>query len=133
MDDNKHSWGGYRPGAGQKPKWNSGSTVTIRVPQELTSEILLYAQLIDGQSPNDLQIENCLSCLLDNVTESKELQKQSNQHKEPKKKERFDGVTESNYQEALLILHSALNLKANAGGAIKAEIKRALNLLNAVG
>ncbi len=57
MDETTRSfcWGGYRPGAGQKPKWKAGATVTIRVPQLLTSEVMLYAQLIDGQSPRGLQ------------------------------------------------------------------------------
>ncbi len=75
MDETNRSfcWGGYRPGAGQKPKWKTGATVTIRVPQLLTSEVMLYAQLIDGQSPSGLQAEDCLSCQLDSVTESNQV------------------------------------------------------------
>lgn len=77
MDEINHSfsWGGYRPGAGQKPKWNSGATVTIRVPEKLTADILHYARLIDGQFLNGLQISDCLSCQLhnDTVTQSRDL------------------------------------------------------------
>lgn len=36
------SWGGYRPGAGQKPRWRNGATATIRVPQVLVEDVMLY-------------------------------------------------------------------------------------------
>ncbi len=83
---------------------------------------MLYAQLIDGQSPRGLQAEDCLSCQLDEAVTAEGNHSEIKQH--------LDKVTESNYQEALEILRSALSLKANAGGAIKVEIKRALDLLD---
>jgi hypothetical protein len=75
MKESSHSisWGGYRPGAGQKSKWNNGATATIRVPQALIEDVMRYAQLIDGQSPNSLKAEDCLSCVLDNGTQSSKL------------------------------------------------------------
>jgi hypothetical protein len=70
MKESSHSssWGGYRPGAGQKPKWRNGTTVTIRVPQVLIEDVMRYAQLVDGQSPGGLKAEDCLSCILNNDT-----------------------------------------------------------------
>lgn len=75
MEEINHSfnWGGYRPGAGQKPKWNSGATATVRVPEKLIPDVLWYARLIDGQFPNGLQASDCLSCNIDSVTLSSDL------------------------------------------------------------
>ena len=72
MKESNHSisWGGYRPGAGQKPKWRNGATVTIRVPQVLIEDVMRYAQIVDGQSPCGLKAEDCLSCILDSDTQS---------------------------------------------------------------
>lgn len=154
MDESSHSilWGGYRPGAGQKPKWNSGSTATIRVPQVLTEDVIHYAKLIDGQTPRGLKTEDCLSCNLDIATQSSglvdqleavtaerdRLASECNELGEKvrdlylqleEKRQNLEIVTESNYSQALEILQEAVGLKANAGGAIKVEIKQALKLL----
>jgi hypothetical protein len=156
MDESSHSvlWGGYRPGAGQKPKWNSGATATIRVPQALIEDVMHYAKLIDGQIPRGLKTEDCLSCNLDIVTQSSGLVDQleavtaerdrlvseRNELEEKvrdlylqlkEKTQNLEIVTESSYSQALEILQAAISLKANAGGAIKVEIKRALKLLEA--
>ena len=40
--------GGKRQGAGAKPKWKSGKTTTIRVPQILAHEILMIARELDN-------------------------------------------------------------------------------------
>jgi len=71
--------GGYRPGSGLKPKWNSGSTTVIRVPEALTEPILAYARLIDGQFPSGLQVADALSCHLpershESVTQSSKIE-----------------------------------------------------------
>lgn len=39
--------GGYREGAGGKPKWIHGKTKTIRVPEALADRILEYARDLD--------------------------------------------------------------------------------------
>jgi hypothetical protein len=150
MKESSHSlsWGGYRPGAGQKPKWRNGATATIRVPQALIEDVMRYAQLIDGQSPSSLKAEDCLSCILDNDTQSSKLKlvtaerdRLSSECNELARKvselncslaetSHLETVTKSNYIQLLEILRSALSLKANSGGAIKTEIKKALNLLN---
>lgn len=39
--------GGKREGAGRKPKWMHGKTVTIRVPEALASEVLRLARQLD--------------------------------------------------------------------------------------
>jgi hypothetical protein len=39
--------GGKREGAGAKPKWNSGKTTVIRVPEALSAQVLEYARMLD--------------------------------------------------------------------------------------
>jgi hypothetical protein len=45
-------------------------------------------------------------------------------------KQGFETVTQSSYLQVIEILRAAIGLKPNAGGAIKKEIKRALDLLS---
>jgi hypothetical protein len=151
MKESNHSisWGGYRPGAGQKSKWNNGATATIRVPQALTEDVMRYAQLVDGQSPHGLKAEDCLSCILDGDTQSSKLklvtaerdrldsecnelaERVGNLHLQLEEtKQGFETVTKSSYLQVIEILRTAIGLKPNAGGAIKKEIKRALDLLS---
>lgn len=50
MAGEKGGWGGSRPGAGNpefKPKWKSGKTTVIRVPEAIASEVLTVARQID--------------------------------------------------------------------------------------
>ena len=50
MTGEKGSWGGSRPGAGNpefKPKWKSGKTTVIRVPEAIAEEVLAVARQID--------------------------------------------------------------------------------------
>lgn len=50
MTEEKRRWGGARPGAGNpefKPKWKSGKTTVIRVPEAIASEVLTVARQID--------------------------------------------------------------------------------------
>lgn len=50
MTEQRGSWGGSRPGAGNpefKPKWKSGKTTVIRVPEAIASEVLTVARQID--------------------------------------------------------------------------------------
>ncbi len=68
---NKSSWGGYRPGSGQKPKWKSGETKPLRIPVKLHEQVIAFAQLLDlGKDAEEL-----LSCdiapIFDRVTQSK--------------------------------------------------------------
>lgn len=50
MTEQQGTWGGARPGAGNpdfKPKWKSGKTTVIRVPETIASEVLAMARQID--------------------------------------------------------------------------------------
>lgn len=50
MTGEKGSWGGARPGAGNpefKPKWKSGKTTVIRVPEAIADKVLTAARRID--------------------------------------------------------------------------------------
>lgn len=165
MPDKSRNWGGFRPGSGNKFKWNSGETKPIRIPVKLHEAVLSYAKLIDGQFPGGLQPSEALACKLprtearvETVTQSSKLQEQVKileQAIENAEKEKFkiltklskleaekairdrktplESVTVSSEsvggEQAIKILEAALKLKANAGGAIKAEIKKALSFL----
>lgn len=43
--------GGYREGAGSKPKWIRGKTTVIRVPEVLAADVLRLAHLLDEGRP----------------------------------------------------------------------------------
>lgn len=50
MTETQGSWGGARSGAGNpefKPKWKSGKTMVIRVPEAIADEVLAVARQID--------------------------------------------------------------------------------------
>lgn len=54
MAESKGSWGGSRSGAGNpefKPKWKSGKTTVIRVPEAIADEVLAVARQIDEGEP----------------------------------------------------------------------------------
>lgn len=156
----KGTWGGDRPGAGQKPKWLSGETSVVRVPKVLTDDVLWYARLIDGQFPNGLQPDDCLSCQIPSEmsshpelksalaalqAERDELDKECSElanrlgdvHLELDKlrsETSHDSVTRSSdipgKQEIIDLLIEATKLKANAGGAIKGKIRQVIELLS---
>ena len=47
MSKRNPNWGGARTGAGNKPKWKSGKTTAIRVPEILSEKILALARTWD--------------------------------------------------------------------------------------
>jgi len=63
------NWGGARPGAGQKPKWNAGETKPVRIPAAFEQEILWFARCLDAE-PTDAHRQELLSCQLELVTDS---------------------------------------------------------------
>jgi hypothetical protein len=67
--EHSSNWGGARPGAGQKPKWNTGETKPVRIPAALTQEVLWFARCLDADPTPEHQ-QNLLNCQLDSVTES---------------------------------------------------------------
>lgn len=46
--DKSGTWGGQRPGAGNKFKWNSGETKAVRIPIAIADEVLEAAKAIDA-------------------------------------------------------------------------------------
>ncbi|HEY9875382.1 MAG TPA: hypothetical protein V6D12_18265, partial [Candidatus Obscuribacterales bacterium] len=44
MPTKRENWGGFRDGAGRKPKWNSGKTTAIRIPEIFSSDLLQLAR-----------------------------------------------------------------------------------------
>ena len=101
--------GGARPNSGPPPSWKHGRTTTIRVPRALTVQIVQLARQLD---------EGNLE--LDTVSKSES---------DTGSKTEFD--TSSKIAGAVEILTEALKLKSNAGGKIKVEIRKVLELLEA--
>ena len=93
--------GGARPNSGPPPSWKHGRTTTIRVPRKLSVQIVQLARQLDEGK-------------LEFDTGSKM---------------EFD--TSSKKAEVVEILTEALKLKSNAGGKIKLEIRKVLELLEA--
>lgn len=52
------SRGGKRKGSGSKPKWRSGKTKTVRVPESLAQEILQIAHKLDEGDIIDYDTES---------------------------------------------------------------------------
>jgi hypothetical protein len=105
--------GGKRPGAGRRPRFGTyHKTTTIRVPALLKQDIIAYIERLcaDGQSPE-----------IKTVTKSNSIAQLSHS----------DHVTFSKDElnAALRLLNDALQLRANAGGAIKHEIRKSLKIL----
>ena len=95
--------GGYREGSGRPSAWNHKKTIAVRVPECFATQVIEYARALDeGKS-----IEN--------------VQNQSN----------FD-LDNVQIQKALQILREGLPIKAGNGGAIKAKIREAIEVLDSV-
>jgi hypothetical protein len=62
-----NTWGGYRPGSGQKPKWNAHDTKAVRIPEKLLDDVLFYARLLDSGLPANELLSCQLPGLLENV------------------------------------------------------------------
>ena len=105
--------GGKRQGAGRRPRFGEyKETTTMRVPIQLKQDVIAFIESMCGdtdQSRNNFVIES------NHIVNQK-----------PK-----DSVTLSKEQiiQAMNILKLSLELKANAGGAIKKEIRKALSIL----
>ncbi len=66
MAEERGGWGGARPGAGNpefKPKWKSGKTMVIRVPEAIADEVLAIARQIDEGSTVTLSTNGVTSQL----------------------------------------------------------------------
>ena len=105
--------GGKRKGAGRRPRFGQyRETTSMRVPVQLKQDIIAFIESMCGdtdQSRNNF------------ITKSNHIINQ----------EATGSVTFSEKQiiGGINILELALRLKANAGGAIKNEIRKALRIL----
>ena len=99
--------GGARPNSGPPPSWKHGRTTTIRVPRVLAVQIVQLARQLDR---GRLELDTVSK--LESDTGSK-----------------IEWDTSSKIAEAVEILTEALKLKSNAGGKIKLEIRKVLDLL----
>lgn len=105
--------GGKREGAGRRPRFGQyRETTTMRVPIQLKQDVIAFIESMcrdRDQSRHDFE------------TESSRIMNQGS----------MDNVTLSKAQigQAINILELSLELKPNAGGAIKKEIRKALNIL----
>ena len=101
--------GGARPNSGPPPSWKHGRTTTIRVPRALTVQIVQLARQLDE---GKLELDTVSKLESDTVSKTE-----------------LD--TSSKMAEVVEILTEALKLKSNAGGKIKLEIRKVLELLEA--
>ena len=62
--------GGKRIGAGSKPKWNSGKTKVVRVPESIADQVIEYAHGLDTNQAL-LTLAESKVVGYDGVTESK--------------------------------------------------------------
>lgn len=106
-----------------KPKWKAGPTRTIRVPIAISQQLLEYAHKLD-----DLEAD-----LAKILLERCEYLEQQNERESLITNLRMQlgklGRKIQDQEQAIFVLRAALDLKANAGGAIKTQIKKALELL----
>lgn len=98
-----------------QPKWKSGATKVIRVPVVLADQLLAIAHLFDERHSFDL---------LQDITGNSE-QEISDLHSEISSLREEIDFLRGKLENAVEICGAALKLKANSGGAIKAEIKKA--------
>ena len=105
--------GGKRPGAGRRPRFGAyHETTTMRVPAPLKQDVIAYIERLCADSASqDGKI----------VTKSKRAVAAS----------QTDNVIFSKdaLNAAIALLNESLHLKANAGGAIKQEIRKVLQIL----
>ncbi|MBW2155000.1 MAG: hypothetical protein JRH18_25505 [Deltaproteobacteria bacterium] len=109
--------GGKRAGAGRRPRFGPyRETTTMRVPAQLKQDVIAYIESI---------------CADTNQSDAK----MSAASKQAVKHGKTDYVSVSKHKlnQAVTILKRSLILKANAGGAIKAQIRKAVNLLQGPG
>ena len=105
--------GGKRPGAGRRPRFGTyHKTTTIRVPTPLKQDIIAYIERLcaDGESSE-----------IKTVTKSNRIAQLSHSDHVTFSKDELNAV--------LRLLNDALQLRANAGGAIKHEIRKSLKIL----
>ena len=101
--------GGARPNSGPPPSWKHGRTTTIRVPRVLAVQIVQLARQLD-----EGKLESDTGSKIESDTVSN-----------------IECDTSSEMAEVVEILTEALKLKSNAGGKIKVEIRKVLELLEA--
>ena len=99
--------GGARPNSGPPSSWKHGRTTTIRLLRSLVTQIVQLARQLD-----EGEIESDTGSKIESDTGLK-----------------IESDTGSKIAEAVEILNNALNLKSNAGGRIKVEIRKAPELL----
>ena len=109
--------GGARPNSGPPPSWKHGRTTTIRVPRSLAGQIVQLARRLDE---GKLELD----------TGSK-IERDTGSNIECDTGSKIEHDTGSKIAEAVEILTEALKLKSNAGGKIKVEIRKVLELLEA--
>lgn len=103
--------GGKRLGAGRRPRFGAyGLTTTMRIPVQLKQEIIAF---IEGICRSDHRTEPQAEC------------------RQALKQEETDqgAISKQKLNQAAALLEQSLQLKANAGGAIKTQIRKALNIL----
>lgn len=134
--------GGYRPGAGRKKKaeaYENEVTVATRLPESIVEEILPLLDkgkrvrvTVEDDSIAQLQqrIEQAQKELKQLHEENLRLQQNLSAVKAELSQREHTQTNPAQLNKAIALLKSGLDLKPNAGGAIKSKIKEALELIN---
>jgi cell shape-determining protein MreC len=108
MAEQRGAWGGARSGAGNpefKPKWKSGKTTVIRVPEAIADEVLAVARQIDEGSAVTLSSAST-------TVENERLREQIREYQEKLEKLENSTVTQSSQaslekiRDRVLLTHS---------------------------
>ena len=70
--DKHQNWGGKRAGSGQKSKWKTGDTKTLRLPIAMHERVLEFARILD-ETGGDFDLVTVSSQKDDSVTVSRKL------------------------------------------------------------
>lgn len=115
------NWGGRRSGSGKKPSWKSGSGKPIRIPEALHEAVLEYARELDEKMNSQ---NGAYENKLDSAEDERLKSINSPVGRKVARKE-----AEKLIDEMLDCLQTGLSLKANAGGKIKQEIRKVIEIL----
>lgn len=137
--------GGSREGSGRPSAWNNKKTAAIRVPECFLEQVLGYARQLDSgntsQFIDNAKNQNILQTEIQDLKrdlEETQLELSKTRSLLDTSRRREQDLTNhlcndpKDKFKAADILKASLKLKANAGGAIKDQIKEALKLIDGV-
>ena len=116
----------------EAPKWKHLPSKAIRIPEVYADEVLNFARKLDNNQDTERTLEqsNTLTPAKSPDTECTPEQSNTLTPAKSPDTERTLGLEQKAVKQARVLLTKALKLRANSGGAIKDEIRKALKLLS---